>query len=137
MLVGGKKSGPGQCSHCGKPIPPGPDYEAESRAGAHRACMQGEMHALWVESRCNEIWVTAYRLLCQSVPSPEVSVLPLAAEYRGRFRPADCLEFLDRAISLISQVLPVEGPGPELAEQLRRLRGEIVALVSSATPITF
>ncbi len=118
------------CEICQRPMKTGRESAQEIGASVHRVCLKRQTRRRLNESKCHELWLEAYSMLCRKVPAPRQSIIPLASEYIGRMSQENYLEFVKRAALMVAeQTLPDEVKH-DLIELLTRVESDMIRLMA-------
>lgn len=117
------------CDICKRPIA-GQASAQEIRAHVHLACLQKETRQRLNESKCHDLWLEAYTMLCRKVPTPRQTIIPLACEYIGRMSLKNYLEFVQRAVLMVAEQPLSDEVKADLTGQLERVASEMTRLMA-------
>lgn len=120
------------CDICRRAMKPGRESAQEIGARVHRACLQKSTRRQLNESKCHDLWLEAYSMLCRKMPAPRESIIPLACEYIGRLSLENYLEFVRRASLMVAQQSLPDEVKSDLIELLARVESDMIRLMAEA-----
>lgn len=115
------------CEICGCAMKPGLESAQEISARVHRVCLQKKTHRELNASKCHDLWLEAYSVLCQTMPQ---TAIPLAREYINRLSMENYIDFVKRATLLVAKQ-PLSGQvKADLTGRLQKIASEMTRLMA-------